>query len=132
MKGKDFRRPHGRYFGRIRARGGGEPGWVRQGDTWKFYGHGAIAARQDRWAEEDARLLDPDDELLGPDEEYSDEIPMPYMRETEKSAAMTLAPAAAAAAAARNTRSAACPGNRREADYRHLRVRHGKLGVHTE
>lgn len=32
-----------------------EPNWRRRGDPWKFYSPDAIAARQQRWREEDAR-----------------------------------------------------------------------------
>ena len=62
------------------ARGHDEPGWRRHGNPWKFYGPGAIAARQDRWAEEDARgddFTDPDDGLFG-------EMALPYVRKAEK------------------------------------------------
>ena len=63
------------------ARGGDEPSWARRGDPWRFYAPGAIAARQDRWAEEDARA---DEAWTDPDDEYVGEIPLPYVRESEK------------------------------------------------
>ena len=62
------------------ARDRDEPDWERVGNPWRFYSPGAIAARQDRWAEEAARgddFIDPDDERFG-------EISLPYVRETEK------------------------------------------------
>ena len=58
-----------------------EANWKRHGDPWRFYAPGAIAARQDRWAEEDERERDAfadDDDFPFP-ESY-----VPYVRLTEK------------------------------------------------
>jgi len=57
------------------AKGRDEPGWRRRGEPWRFYTPEAIAARQARWAKEDAE--EQDNETL-------DDIPLPYVRETPK------------------------------------------------
>ena len=54
------------------------PSWQRFKDPWKFYRPGAIAARQDRWAKEDAEA--DDDEY----DEAMEEPGMPYVRAVPK------------------------------------------------
>ena len=51
-------------------------------DPWKFYEPEAIALRQKRWAEEDARTAA--DEFQDDDVFEDDEAAMPYVRELPK------------------------------------------------
>ena len=63
------------------VRGRDEPNCDRRHEPWRFYAPGVIAARQDRWAEEDARA---DDDTSDLNEDFFDDISLPYVRETEK------------------------------------------------
>jgi len=63
------------------AQGRDQPGWERRNDPWKFYAPGAIARRQDRWAEEDARG---DEDVPEDDGFLFDEPGTTYVRPAEK------------------------------------------------
>ena len=65
------------------ARGTDEPDWKRFDDPWDFYTAEAIAERQQRWAEEDAREKG-DDTPGDPDEDAFDAPPLPYVRAMPK------------------------------------------------
>jgi hypothetical protein len=57
-----------------------DPDWKRRDDPWKFYEPDAIAARQERWAQEDAGESDDADE----GEVFADSLDLPYVRATPK------------------------------------------------
>jgi SEC-C motif len=63
------------------ARGYDQGDWELAGEPWKFYAPGAIAARQDRWEQED---LEAGEDMLESADDYFDPVPLPYVRETEK------------------------------------------------
>jgi SEC-C motif len=63
------------------ARGYDQGDWEFAGEPWKFYAPGAIAARQDRWEQEDMAA---GEDILESADDYFDPNPLPYVRGTEK------------------------------------------------
>ena len=63
------------------AHGRDQPDWARFENPWKFYAPGAIARRQDRWAEEAAGE---NEDVADIDGEFFDEPAIPHVRETPK------------------------------------------------
>jgi SEC-C motif len=63
------------------ARGHDLGDWERMGEPWKFYAPGVIAARQDRWEQEDMAA---GEGILESADDYFDPVPLPYVRGTEK------------------------------------------------
>jgi hypothetical protein len=64
------------------ARNTDTPDWHRLGDPWKFYDPDAIAQRQARWQEEDARRAAPEADTGSWDEDW--DPPPTYVRATPK------------------------------------------------
>lgn len=65
---------------------GDSPGWHRRSDPWEFYRPERIAARQQRWAQEDREGEDEgsDDGLFGEGDDLFDEAGSTYVRKAPK------------------------------------------------